>query len=227
MVFVLVAATVFLLIAVDYFLRREEGIQKTEDDRKRSPIFLAPEKALLPMEVTPERAFHLSHTWVQPDGKENGTVYIGLDEFVPQILTSDVTIRNLPLIGAHLPQGAPIWNVYMGKRYLEQLSPVSGKVVAINPACQAGVPLPGDKIEKSWILKINAERLEHENHNLMNIEQAQILNQSLKDELYLNAHRGEYLNDGGKIDPDYILKMDPSEWAKIVKRFFPYQKSES
>jgi hypothetical protein len=58
----------------------------------------------------------------------------------------------------------------------------------------------------------------------MNLEQAQMLNHSLRDELYLQAQRGEYLNDGGKIDPDFITRMDPSEWAKIIERFFPYQK---
>ncbi len=224
MVFILFVATVFLLIAVDYFVRREERTLKEAGDKKRSPIFLAPEKALLPMKETPERAFHLSHTWVQPVENNEGRVYIGLDEFIPQIMTADVNIHNLPMIGAHLPQGAPIWNVKMGDRYLEQLAPVSGKVVDINPACRAGIPLPSDKIEKSWILKIQADRLEHENHNLMNPEQAHILNQSLRDELYLQAQRGEYLNDGGKIEPDFIAKMDNSEWAKIVQRFFPYQK---
>jgi len=225
MVFVLVVATVFLLIAVDFFLRREEGSLKDTVDQRRSPIFLAPEKALLPVEAEPERAFHLSHTWMQSAGNDDGLVYIGFDEFISQIMNNGVTLKNLPLIGAILPQGAPVWHIHMGQRYLEQLSPVSGKVVDINPACQAGVTLPSEKIGKSWILKIKAEHYEHENHNLMNLEQAHLLNQSLIDELYLQAQRGEYLNDGGKIDPEFIIKMDPSEWAKIVKRFFPYQKT--
>ena len=70
MVFILVFATVFLLIAVDYFVRREERKEKEEGDKKRSPIFLAPEKALLPLEMTPDRAYHLSHTWVQHAGQD-------------------------------------------------------------------------------------------------------------------------------------------------------------
>jgi glycine cleavage system H lipoate-binding protein len=224
MVFILVVATVFLLIAVDYFVRREDLKLKHEGDLKRSPIFLAPEKALLPVAISPERAFHLSHTWAQPAPQQEEVVYIGLDEFMPQILASDVKVQALPLIGAHLPQGAPVWRLQMGDRYLEQLSPVSGTVIDINPACRVGVPLPSDKIEQSWILKIQADRLEHERRNLMNPEQAHILNHTLRDELYLQAQRGDYLNDGGRIDPEYIAKMDRTEWEKIIKKFFPYQK---
>ena len=225
MVFALMVATVFLLIAVDYFVRREERGLKDTGDQRRTPIFLAPDKALLPVETAPERAFHLSHTWMQPTGNDEGLVYIGFDELISQIMNNGVTIKNLPLKGAILPQGAPVWRIHMGQRYLEQLSPVSGKVVDVNPACQAGMPLPSEKIEKSWVLKFRADHFERENHNLMSLEQAHLLNRSLLDELYLLAQRGEYLNDGGKIDPEFIIKMDPSEWAKIVKRFFPYQKT--
>ena len=224
MVFILVFATVFLLIAVDYFVRREEREEKEEGDKKRSPIFLAPEKALLPLEMTPDRAYHLSHTWVQHAGQESDMVYIGMDEFVPKIMAADVIMRNLPTIGAHLPQGAPLWQIHLGGRYIEQLSPVSGTVADINPACRAGVPLPSEKMELSWIMKIKPDRLEQERYNLMNSEQASLLNTALSDALYLQAQQGPYLNDGGKLDPDFIARMEPSAWSEIIARFFPYQK---
>ena len=54
--------------------------------------------------------------------------------------------------------------------------------------------------------------------------QADILNNALTDELYLSAQQGQYLNDGGQIDPDYIDKMSDEEWQILVEQFFPYQK---
>ncbi|HID40008.1 MAG TPA: hypothetical protein EYP36_10910 [Calditrichaeota bacterium] len=49
MVFVFVLLTVAVFIAVDYFLRREERAIKKAEKKKKSPIFLSPEKALLPI----------------------------------------------------------------------------------------------------------------------------------------------------------------------------------
>jgi hypothetical protein len=57
----------------------------------------------------------------------------------------------------------------------------------------------------------------------MKQSQVAIMNTALIDDLYITAQEGKYLNDGGKIDPDYIDNMPEKRWNKLVELFFPYQ----
>jgi hypothetical protein len=126
-------------------------------------------------------------------------------------------------VGAHVPQGANIWNVGLKNHRVSQLAPLSGKIVDINPACKLNVPIPTDQTEKSWVLKIKPDDKEMETKNLMKQSQVAIMNTALIDDLYITAQEGKYLNDGGKIDPDYIDNMPEKRWNKLVELFFPYQ----
>jgi hypothetical protein len=53
--------------------------------------------------------------------------------------------------------------------------------------------------------------------------QADMLNNVLRDELYMSAQQGQYLNDGGQLDPDFIDAMSEEEWQQLTEKFFPYQ----
>lgn len=221
MVFVLVALTVAVFLAVDFVLRREDRTIKEIGKEKRSPIFLSPEKSLTPVINGKKRFYHLSHSWVQPTDEEY--VYIGFDDFISDLFTSEVRMSDLPLVGAHIPQGTKIWDVGLTKHKVSQLSPVSGKVIDINPACRMNLPLSSEDVKKSWILKLKADDLEIDSHNLMKEPQAKIMNMALYDELLLHAQEGHYLNDGGKIDSTYIENMSETDWQNLTSRFFPYQ----
>jgi glycine cleavage system H lipoate-binding protein len=221
MVFVFVALTVLVFLAVDLLLRREDRKIKELDKSKSTPIFLSPDKALRKVGEEMNRLFHLSHTWVMPS--DDGYVYVGFDNFISSIFTGEVNIENLPLVGSFIPQGANAWNVQIGDRFVSQLSPISGEVVDINPACKMGIPLESDRLEKSWILKLKADQLKQETHNLMKYDQANMVNTALTDEFFLYAQRGHYLNDGGQFDSAIIKDMSSGDWLDLIQRFFPYQ----
>ena len=85
--------------------------------------------------------------------------------------------------------------------------------------------LPADQVEKSWIVKMKAASYSNESNNLMNHSQATYLNNGLRDKLVLDAQHGNYLNDGGKIDPSYLVNMSDDEWNSFIEKFFPYSKS--
>jgi len=220
MVFFFVALTVAVFIAIDVLLRREEQKIKNVEHLKKSPIFLNPEQALNKVGDEMKRLFHLSHTWVLPS--DEGYLYVGLDNFMTTIFTSEIQIDDLPLIGTHVPQGTKIWNIKSGIRHIKQLAPVSGQVVDVNPAFGMDVPLPSNQIEKSWILKIKPDKLKDESNNLMNYKQAHMINTALKDEFYIYAQRGHYLNDGGQFDAEYLKNMSNGDWLELLQRFFPY-----
>jgi glycine cleavage system H lipoate-binding protein len=221
MVFVFVLLTIGIFLMVDYVLRREGREIKEIGKDNNSPIFLSPEKALTPIENGKKRLYHLSHSWLQPT--DEGYVYVGFDNFISTLFSSEVSMKDLPLVGAHVPQGAKIWDVGLKNHRISQLSPISGKVIDVNPACKLNVPIPTDQTEKSWILRIKADNLDMEKKNLMKHPQAAKMNTVLIDDLYLSAQEGKYLNDGGKIDPAFIDNMPGERWNTLIDLFFPYQ----
>jgi glycine cleavage system H lipoate-binding protein len=223
MVFTLVLLTVLVFLAIDLLMRREERALKDIEKSDKSPIFLSPDKALIPVGNEMNRLYHLSHTWVVPS--DQGYLYVGYDDFISCLFTDQVKVQQLPLVGSHITQGTKIWDVQLGEHSLSQLAPLSGKIVGINPACKMNLPLPSRQVEKSWILKIEADNLGSEGNNLLSHTQAAMLNTKLRDDLYQHAQQGHYLNDGGQIDPEFIKRMSDQEWDQILHKFFPYHQN--
>jgi glycine cleavage system H lipoate-binding protein len=223
MVFTLVLLTVLVFLAIDLLMRREERALKDIEKSDKSPIFLSPDKALIPVGNEMNRLYHLSHTWVVPS--DQGYLYVGYDDFISCLFTDQVKVQQLPLVGSHITQGTKIWDVQLGEHSLSQLAPLSGKIVGINPACKMNLPLPSRQVEKSWILKIEADNLGSEGNNLLSHTQAAMLNTKLRDDLYQHAQQGHYLNDGGQIDPEFIKRMSDREWDQILHKFFPYHQN--
>jgi len=223
MVFVLVLLTAATFVAINLIIRKEDRVYQEAKSSKNVAIFLSPEKSLKHLKMDKEKLFHLSHSWAVKS--DDGFAYVGYDDFVSTIFSSDIRLNDLPLVGTHVPQGVKIWDVKQDGHKVEQLAPIAGEVVAINPACFADMPLPSDKVEKSWIIKMKTDNFENDSHNLMNGDQALILNAALRDELVHMLHGDAYLNDGGKIDASFINTMTNEKWQEIVSKFFPYQKS--
>lgn len=220
MVVALIVLSIIIFLALDFILRREDRALREADKSKKSPIFLNPEKALQPLNDAHKRMNHLSHTWAMPS--DQGYAYIGFDNFISTLFTSEVKIKDLPLVGSYLTQGIKIWKIETAQHDITQLAPISGKVIDINPACKMNLPLLAEQVEKSWIIKMSVENFQKDSNNLMNVSQAELLNSALKDELYLFAQRGSYLNDGGQVDPNYIAALSDEEWSEIKNKFFPY-----
>ena len=223
MVFALVLLTILIFISVSLLLKKEDRMMKETVKSKKLPIFLSPEKSLLPLGIDDYKLYHLSHSWVAPE--QDGNVYVGYDNFISSLFSSDVKIKDLPLIGTHLSQGTKIWDVKQKSHEIKQLSPISGKVIALNPACFADISLSSDQLEKSWILKMKPDHMNFESNNLMRHNQVVVHNYALKDELVQMVQDEKYMNDGGKIDPDFINNISDGEWKNIVEKFFPYQNS--
>ena len=223
MVFLLFFLTIIIFLAVDLILRKEDKEIEQSERAKKSPIFLSPEKALKYLGSEANRLYHLSHSWAL---SSNGDyAYVGYDNFIPALFSSDVKIQDIPSIGTRILQGTNIWNVKFDGHEVAQLAPISGEIVDINPACKMDIPLSAEQVEKSWIVKMKAMPYKNETANLMNHEQASRLNMILRDELYQDAQRGDFINDGGKIDPSFVINMTEEEWLGILHKFFPYMKA--
>lgn len=223
MVILLFLLTVVIFLAVDIILRKEDKQLEEAEKAKKSPIFLSPEKALKYIGDEASRLYHLSHTWVLSSDGDYG--YVGYDNFIPTLFSSDVKIQDLPNVGSYISQGSTIWKVKFNGREVSQLAPISGEVVDINPACKMDIPLPADRVEKSWIIKLKVRRYESEKNNLMDHNLAKRLNVLLRDELCQDAQKSAFLNDGGRIDPSFIHSLTDEQWQDILTKFFPYMKN--
>ena len=220
MVFVLVGVTVIVFLLVDFLLRREDRELKEVSQKRKAPIFFSPENALKPIKQVDKRLYHPSHSWLQLNG--DGNAYVGFDDFIAKLFSNEVQVSDLPLIGAHVPQGANLWQVGTAKRHINQLSPLGGTVVEINPAFLANIPLQTSEVEKSWILKMRADNLESDANNLLENDMAGLMNSALADELVRFYQDPHYLNDGGRIDPKYLDDLSDDEWRKMTGKFFPH-----
>ncbi len=80
MVFVFVLLTAVVFIAGGILLRKEDRAMKEAAKSKKSPIFLSPEKSLLPVNMDDKKYYHLSHSWMAKSEDEN--VLVGFDNFI-------------------------------------------------------------------------------------------------------------------------------------------------
>ncbi|MBU0559920.1 MAG: hypothetical protein KJ799_07300 [Bacteroidetes bacterium] len=220
MVAALVIITILFFVILNLLLKREDREEKISFRQKQNPIFLSPEKALLPVGGEKSRYFHLSHSWVLP-AKEY-EAYLGFDKFISKLFNFDVRIQSLPRVGSSITQGSKIWDVKINGHKISQLSPVTGEVVEVNAACNAGLPLASNDVEKSWILKIKPSNIENEKKNLMNFQQASMMNNALMDDFLAFAQHEHCLNDGGQIEPSYMKSMPEENWKIFIQKFFPH-----
>lgn len=218
MAFILVALTISLIILSEVIGRREERRLNATKKKKRTGIFLQPEKTIKAVGDKERRLYHPSHTWVSP--AEDDFFYVGYDSFIPDLFTRDVYLSHLPEPGSEIHQGEKSWDIGISDKKVSQYAPVSGKVVKVNPAVMSDSPLPSGMLEKSWILKVDTKNISSERHNLVSHTQAMHINRMLSDELKWTAMHGHYLNDGGVLDADYIIQMSPKKWKIIVEKFF-------
>lgn len=222
MVVVLVLLTFVMFFLVGMLIRKEEQSYRDTEDKKRSPIFLSPDKALQPLNKEGPKYFHPSHTWTLEGGED--ATFIGFDDFITFLSQTDLRISNFPPIGSKIFQGSKIWNINYGERKISQLAPVTGEVIDINPALTMDMKLPAADVEKSWILKIKPDNIENDVKNLMTGTQASLVNESFREKFVAMATQGNYLNDGGEIDTSSLQNMADDEWKKFIGVFFPYEK---
>jgi glycine cleavage system H lipoate-binding protein len=220
MVIILMFFTVAVFITVGYFLNRENRIIAEKDKSRKTPIFMSPDKALLPLRANESRRFHVSHTWTQRSDGE--TIHVGFDGLIPYIFSGKINLEDLPQSGKYVNQGDRIWRIEQGKRSVYQAAPVSGIVAEVNPALSVGVPIESDRIQNSWIMKIEPVNGQDELKNLMNENQAALINRATRDQISEELHASAYMNDGGVIDANYLDSINTDDWDQFIRRHFPY-----
>ncbi|MCJ7508883.1 MAG: glycine cleavage system protein H [candidate division Zixibacteria bacterium] len=163
---------------------------------------------------------HPSHTWaevIQPN-----LVQVGIDRFASSVFGSVQGIE-LPRLGDRIYQGAKVWKIKRGGRELEQVSPITGRVVEVNTKLLENPKLLNQgNPEQNWILKIAPTRLAREVRNLLSGEMLSLWNQGVKEQLVATLVPTSYpvLQEGGEIMPHLGDELTSDQWEKVAHNFF-------
>ena len=101
------------------------------------------------LELAEAHHYASSHTWLAR--RPRGTVRVGLDELAGRLLNGPTRV-TLPKPGTVLAAGLPAATVSCHGRLASILAPVSGTVVAINPAVERDPSLLEEsRYERGWL----------------------------------------------------------------------------
>jgi len=173
--------------------------------------------------------YHQGHTWVKREETEPGIVRVGMDDFA-RILAGPMSFRNSPAIGTFLRQGERGWSLASDNKIVDMLAPVSGEVVAVNPALLEGdesdaadaAVLNTDPYGNGWILKVRPENFDRERKNLLAGTLARKWMEEAANQLRLklSPELGAVMQDGGLPIAGMAKNINADEWDKILKEFF-------
>jgi glycine cleavage system H lipoate-binding protein len=164
--------------------------------------------------------FHPGHTRAAPENGE--VVTVGLDDFAGKLVGAPEAVE-LPAVGQRLRQGERAWNLTADGRTIGMVSPVEGKVLAVNKAVVQDPKLATTQpYGDGWLLKVRVPQWRTNARNLLEgrlavawmRETVERLRQLPAGEL------GVLMPDGGMPVFGFGRQLDPDHWESIASQFF-------
>jgi glycine cleavage system H protein len=168
----------------------------------------------------PEGLFlHPGHSWARVE--RDGTVTVGLDEFAHK-LVGPVAEVGLPEAGSLVAQGEPAIRLGADHKSVSLLSPVGGKVVAVNRAAAEQPERLGDPYGAGWLFQVRPPRLAADERQLLSGAAARRWLEEAGQALAarLSPEMGQALQDGGVPIHGIARELEPERWDEIAREFF-------
>jgi glycine cleavage system H protein len=235
MAYLLVLVTCIVCVAIQYFLHHSgalaaasaagptvsPGGRVAAPSQKAVPVSTGIDAGLLTH--APRDVFLApGHTWLQLE--RSGGVRLGSDRFALTALGGVDRLEVAPA-GTRVRQGDVLARLGLGKRGLRLLSPVEGRVTAVNRSLLARPNhLHADPYETGWFCSIRPERLAGSLKRMVIAEETEEWMRSelrrLRD--ILSSREGELtaLADGGSPVQGLACCLEQEEWEEFVERFF-------
>lgn len=163
--------------------------------------------------------YHQGHSWAKPE--DNGVVLVGMDDFAQKLLGRPRQVE-LPRVGAKVRQGEKAWNLHVDGKTIDMLSPVDGKVVAINEEVLHHPDLINqDPYEKGWLLKVRVRKMKTNLKNLLSGHLAKAWLEETENKLRerMTGEFGLALQDGGIPVSGIAMSLDPEHWEDVAREF--------
>ncbi len=221
MVAIFVIATIVLFVLIDVVLQR----------RAKAAQGVVPAAAKIPFHdrfVIP-RGYFLSpsHSWAEL--LFDGNARIGIDDFVQKLIGRVDAIEVAP-VAASVKKGDTLFTIRQGGRSLAVPSPLSGKVVQVNPELKSSsTTIHKDPYVSGWVAIVEPNNLGSELKLMKIAEDAAqwlrkeigrfrnfIMDSARQSEL---APAGATLLDGGLPLAGVLQNADPRTWEEFQKEF--------
>jgi glycine cleavage system H protein len=163
--------------------------------------------------------YHQGHSWAMPE--RDGLVKVGIDDFAQKLVGRIDTIQ-FPQVGSQVIQGEKGWSLLAGGKSIDMLSPVDGKVIAINENLLSS---PGsvnkDPYGQSWLMKVQAPKISTNLKNLLSGGLALKWMEGVRENLLarMDYNLGAVSQDGGVPVDGIARNIDRERWDEIVKEF--------
>ena len=103
------------------------------------------------------------------------------------------------------------------------LSPVSGKIVEINPKISGAksVSINNDPFEDGWIMKVQPDNFQRDSSNLLSGKLAKKWMEGVTDKLHdkMSPELGMVFQDGGVPVAGMAKGLDEKNWDNLVREF--------
>lgn len=166
--------------------------------------------------------YHPGHTWAAGGEGDGDIVTVGLDDFAAQLVGAPDAVE-LPPVGTTVRQGQCAWKVRAGDRALVMLSPVDGRVVAVNDAVRRAPHLAADDpYGAGWLLKLQSRHRRASLRNLLSGELASVWMRHTAERLreLPDGGLGAVMADGGVPVRGFGRALAPEEWDAVAREFF-------
>jgi glycine cleavage system H lipoate-binding protein len=216
-----VLLTFLLIMAITYFLRREQPQVAVQPQPRIFPQPQVPSMSLeRGFEIPKGYCFHPGHTWVLDEGRQNARV--GLDSFGVNLLGK---IDRVELVGLNrwVRQGQKMATLTRNGLSVDILSPIEGVIVSAN---QEVLQDPGllvkDPYKNGWLCVVKSPEI---STNINNLLQGPLvapwMDNSVRRLASLTARLGVAATaDGGLPVSGLLAQLEPGVQRAMVREFF-------
>ena len=168
--------------------------------------------------------YHMGHTWARFE--HGGRVKVGSDDFSNRVFGAAETL-SLPPLGADLKQNDVAWSISRGNHKAAVLSPVTGKVLAINHKVREQPDIAHeDPYQQGWLFILEPNRPKQNLKGLyFGDESFQWMEQESGKLMRLMGPEYEQLAaTGGEPIDDVFHHVPDIGWDRLVQTFLHTEK---
>ncbi|MFB3886578.1 MAG: glycine cleavage system protein H [Thermodesulfobacteriota bacterium] len=166
-----------------------------------------------------EMYYHLGHSWAVPESQN--VVKVGMDDFA-QKLVGKIDAIQVPNLGSKIKQGDKGWTLKVDSKAIDMLSPVDGKVIAINEELLHSPGNINKDPYESWLMKVETPKFSVDRKQLLSGTMAKKWIEDVRENLLsrMNYDLGLVYQDGGLLVDGMARSLDRDRWDEIAKDFF-------
>lgn len=169
------------------------------------------------LELAEAHRYAPSHTWLARRGR--GTVRVGLDELAGRILHGPTSV-TLPRPGTVLRAGLPAAAVSCGPRSAAIPAPISGTVVAVNPAVARNPSLLEEsRYRNGWLFAMKPETASFLTLPTGPAALAWFKDETARFSYALESELGLAAADGGELVVEAPALLSEEKWQRLVSEF--------